>query len=151
MSHISGQDLSKGLLIVCDGGSLNNQSSDRFGYGSMVVMKGGKIVPSTYQNEKTSHHLFEYGPGVTNNAAELHTLKHALRYAKELLERGYADVIRIGSDSQVALLGATTNIKKPAKQLVPLYQTVRKLALDLRTQVQFIKLDDGQVKAILGH
>jgi hypothetical protein len=148
---ISAVDLNTGLMIVCDGGALDNQSETRYGYGSMRVLRDGRSVEFTYGGEKKLAHTFDYGLGVTNSMAEVRTMHHALLYARELLGRGWKDGLRIGCDSQNALLAATTKIKKPAPHLREIYGEVRNLALELREQVQFIKLDDGDVKRVLGH
>jgi ribonuclease HI len=149
--HISTDELCQGLFIACDGGSLNNQSSNRWGYGSFRVFNNSDLVPSTYKGEQEYTHEFTYGDGVTNNVAECETLIHALTYIDELIARGYTDIIRLGVDSQTALLAATTDIKKPAKHLKPLYKQIRELALKLRNQVQFVKIDEQDMKGLLGH
>jgi ribonuclease HI len=148
---IPASDLNTGLLIVCDGGALDNQSEDRYGYGSMRVLRNGKPVASTYMGAKKQAHTFDYGLGVTNSVAEVRTMQHALLYAKELVERGWKHNLRIGCDSRNALLAATTRIKKPAPHLKVLYGEIHNLALELREQVQFVKLNDQDVKRILGH
>jgi len=148
---IPASDLNTGLMIVCDGGALDNQSADRYGYGSMQVLRDGKPVASTYLGVKKKSHTFEYGLGVANSVAEVRTMQHALLYAKELMERGWKEPLRIGCDSRNALLAATTKIKKPASHLKELYAEIHDLALELREQVQFIKLDDQDVKRVLGH
>jgi ribonuclease HI len=150
MTHISTKQLSEGLLIVCDGGARNNQSPDREGYGSFMVFRNGDSQLSTYCGLAHFQHEFELG-NVTNNVSELLMLEHALLYTRDLIGRGWKDTVRIGTDSQTALLGATTRVKKPAKHLVPLYHRVRDLALELKEQVQFIKLDEQDVKRVLGH
>lgn len=149
--YISADDLNTGLMIVCDGGALNNQSESRYGYGSMQVLRDGKSVEFTYCGEKKLSRTFDYGLGVTNSVAEVRTMRHALLYAKELVGRGWKDTLRIGCDSQNALLAATTRIKKPAPHLKEIYADVRNLSLEMRGQVQFIKLCEQDVKRILGH
>jgi len=148
---IPADDLNTGLMIVCDGGALDNQSEDRYGYGSMRVLRDGKPVEFTYVGEKKYAHTFDYGLGATNSVAEVRTMLHALLYARELVGRGWKEPLRIGCDSRNALLAATTRIKKPAPHLKEIYTEVRNLALELREQVQFIKLNDQDVKRVLGH
>jgi ribonuclease HI len=149
--HITTEELAKGLFVICDGGSRNNQSPERIGYGSFTVCKNGDAQPSTYDNKVQMVHCFEYGVGVTNSVAEVQTMHHALLYVKKLIGRGWKDAVRIGSDSQNALLAATTKIKKPAPHLKDLYVEVHNIALELRDQVQFVKLHEQDVKRILGH
>jgi len=149
--HITTDELCQGVFIACDGGSLNNQSSNRYGYGSFRVFKDGDLRCSTYQDKELMTHVFDYGKGVTNNVAECETILHALTYIDELIARGYRETIRLGVDSQTALLAATTDIKKPAKHLKPLYKKIRELALKLRNRVQFVKIDEGDMKGLLGH
>jgi ribonuclease HI len=149
--HISTDELCQGVLVACDGGSLNNQSSNRYGYGSFRVFMNGDLRFSTYNNKELMTHVFDYGKGVTNNVAECKTILHALTYIDELIARGYKDIIRLGVDSQTALLAATTDIKKPAKHLKALYQQIRELALKLRNQVQFVKIAEQDMKGLLGH
>lgn len=145
------QELSKGILVVCDGGAYNNQSPDRIGYGSFRVFRDGNLEVSTYQDDKTHTHYFEYGVGVTNNVAECMTMEHALNYIAELVERGYKGKVRLGCDSQTALLGATTHVKKPAMHLRELYVRLHNQAVKLKDHVQFVKLDELDVKRVLGH
>jgi ribonuclease HI len=149
--HLSPEQLKEGVLIVTDGGALNNQSSDREGYGTFAVLQNGNYAKSTYAGEVDIFHRFDFGVGVTNNMAELYMLKHAMNYAKELIERGWIKQLRIGTDSQTALLGATTRVRKPAKHLKALYNELHEMALSLKDQVQFVKLHERDVKEILGH
>jgi ribonuclease HI len=149
--HLSPEQLKKGVLIVTDGGALNNQSEERYGYGTFTVLQNGAHAPSTYDGLRSVYHRFDFGIGTTNNVAELSMLKHAMLYAKELIVRGWKEQLRIGTDSQTALLGATTRVKKPAPHLKPLYYELHEMALSLKDQVQFVKLHEQDVKEILGH
>jgi len=149
--HITTDELCQGVFIACDGGSLNNQSSNRYGYGSFRVFKDSNLASSTYQDEIQNTHIFDYGKGVTNNVAECNTMLHALTYIDELIARGFKDVIRLGVDRQTALLAATTDIKKPAKHLRGTYKAIRELALKHRDQVQFVKIAETDMKRLLGH
>jgi ribonuclease HI len=149
--HITTEELAKGLLVVCDGGSYNNQSPDRIGYGSFRVFRDGILQHSTFDGEVCDTHYFEFGVGITNNHAECSMLLKAMAYASQLIERGYKGTIRIGTDSQTALLGATTKVKKPSERLKSMYETMHFNARALRDQVQFVKLCEQDVKRILGH
>lgn len=149
--YLTADDLCEGVMIACDGGSLNNQSDERWGYGSFRVFMNGDWKPSTYQEKTLYTHEFAYGDGVTNSVAECNTMLHALAYANELILRGYKDTIRIAADSQNSLRAATTNIKKPAKHLRQTYQQIRELALKHKDQVQFVKIAEWDMKGLLGH
>ena len=142
--------LSHGLFVVCDGGAHNNQSPDRQGYGSFIVFRDGDSQMSTYEESVCYQHEFDFGHD-TNSVAEVKMMEHALLYCQGLIQRGWKGTINLGSDSQNAILAATTKIKKPAPHLVVLYQRVHKLALEMKEQVQIIKLDNQDVKRLLGH
>jgi len=151
MATVTASQLDSGITIYCDGGSRNNQNAElRQGYGSFKVTKHGQYAETTYNGEKTIQHHFDYG-NATNSVAELNTMLHALKYALYLRNAGWPSGVRICADSQNAILAATTEIAKPAAHLRAIYAEIRSLSFELRNFVQIVKMDERQIKKVLGH
>jgi ribonuclease HI len=155
--YVSADYLNSGLTIVCDGGALNNQdASSRKAYGSFAVLQDGVIVASTYAGHKQTRHTFDF-QGVTNNVAELLTMRHALLYVKDLLKRGrkLTAPISICSDSWLALNGATKPVEQMGKQhavhLEPFYNELHALAVELKGSIELCKVERSDVVRVLGH
>jgi len=145
-----------GVTIYADGGCLNNGTPNAHGYGSMKVTNNGNPVPSNFAGKKEVQHRFEHGHGAenTNNTAELMTLSNALTYCAELIKRGHAQGIALCMDSKLALGGAVKGVagmKKPAKNLIPLYDKVHEQYNTLDGQVVLIWVPNEAIKMVLGH
>ena len=150
MSTVNPTFMLAGITIYADGGCTNNGASDASAYGSFLVTKNGVKVESSFDNQKVVQHKFEYGKG-TNNTAELMTLKHALTYCRELVDRGYTQGIALAMDSRLAINAAAVGVKKPQDSLRPLYKEVYDLARSFDKQVTLVWVPNEAIKMILGH
>lgn len=127
------------IIIYADGGSYNNQTSDRKAYGSFLV-----------EGEKEQHR-FTYG-NHTNNEAEYMTLIKALEYIKNHREE---KEFVIFTDSQLITkqIGGTWKCKNI--KLNPLYNESKSLLDTLNNgngkQVVLAWTDNKKMKKVLGH
>ena len=124
------------IIIYADGGSYNNQHSDkRDAYGSFMV-----------ESEKKQHR-FKYG-NKTNNEAEYLTLIKALYYINKRTEKEFV----LFTDSQLVTkqLGGTWKCKND--KLQPLYQEAKDLLeTNNNKHIVLAWVDNKKMKKVLGH
>ena len=143
------------INIFFDGGSKNNQSQNRQGYGSFITLHNGAPVTMTIdrgtKNErKTLQCFLDFGQA-TNNEAEWKTFLTALCYALELQEGTKKELTFIfHGDSQNVLGPFLDGNKVKAANLKPLYEEAQALISAL-IQVKFVKETGVHMKEVLGH
>ena len=126
-------------IVTCDGGSLNNQGAEKFGYGSYQIEVNGKIY-GPYRHE--------FG-NATNNEAEYKALLKALRHVAYYAPVGAS--VEVRTDSQLVVGQVTQGWKVKAANLQPLVDAAKEMVRDLGGNVTFVKIPGDAMKAILGH
>jgi len=130
-------------------------------YGSLVVLKDGKPVASTYNGNQEVIHRFDImpvGERVTNNAAELVMIRTALKYVRQLIERHCKPLdILIVSDSEWALKLVTGAYKLGNKTAVEYHNFLTDIKWDKAhlesagCTILFQHVANEWVKSVLGH
>ncbi len=149
--------LPKGIVVLVDGGCLNNQAVDkRHAYGSVSVFMDGKRQKMTYRDEKGIEHKtqqarVEWG-SITNNQAEFKTAIVGISWIREFYGRlGKMMPVTVCSDSEL-VVNTVKGINKKFK--VP---EIAALAGELRERLEelpmvtFEYVDNLTVKSLLGH
>ena len=142
------------IHIYTDGGSKNNQSNDRIGYGSFKTFFNNKEVTMTIdrgtKDEIKTNHVRINLPGKTNNEAEYISLITALNYAlqvqgdtKEKLQ------FKFFTDSQLIEGHLSGAMKCKAANLKPLYKLASGVLEILDAQI--VKVDRDEIVKVLGH
>jgi ribonuclease HI len=143
------------IHVWFDGGSLNNQSKNRQGYGSFLTMYNGQLQTMTIDRgtkdeRRLSQCHLEFG-NKTNNEAEWATFVAALNYAWSIqssLDKPQEFVFH--GDSQNVLGPFIDGTKVKAEHLKPLFEDAKALVYAIEF-IKFIKETDTEVKRILGH
>jgi ribonuclease HI len=142
------------IQIVADGGSLNNQSPDRKGYGSFVVLKDNvrsKISFDVNGELKVVDTVKVDFGNQTNNYCEHGIVAMALGYIREVFERaGRTFPIEILTDSALVVgqMKGTSEIKSDNLKDVALSNMA---SLASMPDVTITWVDNKYVKSILGH
>jgi ribonuclease HI len=145
--------------IWFDGGSLNNQSASRKGYGSFKTFYRGKEVEMTIDRgtkdeKKTTQARIDWD-SATNNEAEWKTLIVAVCYAIQV-QNGSNNPLKFAfhGDSQNVIGAFVDGNKTKAANLKPLREEAEnylEILHDAGAEIEFVKEPDTAVKKILGH
>lgn len=135
------------FTITCDGGSLDNQSKNRHGYGSFMIQIEGS--PSTVRANR-----MDFGAGVTNNEAEYKALIAALEHICDAFAVAEGNLkavkLKIRTDCQLIIGHLTQNWKIKAESLRPLAIKASAMLQQFDSFI-FEKISGDEMKTILGH
>jgi ribonuclease HI len=142
------------IQIYVDGGSKNNQSLERMGYGSFKTFYKGQEIEMTIdkgtKDEIKTRQARINLPGKTNNEAEYITLITALNYALQIQGNTNKKLwFQFFTDSALLDGHLRGTMKCKAKNLIPLYEQSLELLETLTAQV--VKVDREKIVEVLGH